>query len=65
MDPDAALTRIRELTQELIEQQGPLTRASRALLLRRADELADLVDWLDAWLRSGGLLPRDWQRRKR
>ena len=61
MDPNATLTRIRELTQELREQQEPLTRASRALLLRRADELADLVDWLDAWLRNGGLLPRDWQ----
>lgn len=52
MDPNAALSRMREISSEAKEPA-----ADDAALL---SELVDLVDGLDGWLLRGGYLPRDW-----
>jgi hypothetical protein len=48
MDPDAALARIRELSQDLSNNEDAL-------------ELANLIRELDAWLSNGGFFPREWR----
>jgi hypothetical protein len=57
MDPNAALSRIREL----VEANNRVTDASR---LDIADELAELIDGLDNWLSRGGFPPDAWDRSK-
>lgn len=53
MDPNANLTRQREIVARIVEgesQDGDL------------EELADLAEALDEWLSKGGFLPARWQR---
>lgn len=50
MDPDATLTKIRELVSMLVDHPGEPTR-----------ELAELAEALDEWLSRGGFLPEAWQ----
>ena len=51
MDPNAALTEIREIT----------ARATAGKSFD-ADKLAELVDGLDQWLSRGGFRPDAWNR---
>ncbi len=52
MDPDATLTRIREI----ITTYDLSTYDQREL----ANELVDLITGLDTWLTHGGFLPESW-----
>jgi len=59
MDPNASLTRIRELVALLagdIPEKGPDR-------YEVGDELGDLVGGLDEWLSKGGFLPEAWKPR--
>jgi hypothetical protein len=50
MDPDAALARLRELAQLLLESPEP-----------DASELAETFQGLDQWLARGGFKPAAWR----
>jgi hypothetical protein len=54
MNPDAALTRIRELVSRALANEG---KDDAAAML---NELAKLIEDLDGWLSSGGFLPLSW-----
>jgi hypothetical protein len=51
MDPNATLTRLRELVAA--ERRGPLTPD-------QGRDFAELFDALDEWIVRGGFLPADW-----
>lgn len=53
MDPDATLTELRELYNDL--QDG-------RLLAPDGERAVELFDALDNWLMDGGFLPRAWRR---
>lgn len=54
MDPNETLHRLRELTNEAIEESG----APRTDL---AGELGEAFNALDDWLSKGGFLPGAWR----
>lgn len=61
MDPSATLARALELSREILRIHDSGRDAADAL----ADlslELAECVESLDKWLRSGGFLPARWAR---
>ncbi len=55
MDPTANLHEQLELVKRI--RSGTLSTAD---LAEAATRLAELVDGLDAWIRSGGFLPEAW-----
>lgn len=55
MDPNATLIKMRELASTVLSDPTEDGYGSYA-----ADELAELVLSLDAWLSSGGFFPEDW-----
>lgn len=57
MDPNAALLRIREITNEILH----LPEHERQTRAKLADELADRFHSLDEWLSRGGFPPRAWE----
>jgi hypothetical protein len=60
MDPNAALTRLRELMWEL-ECQLPGPDVLRTTPVEdAATEVLDQWQALDAWLSKGGFLPQAW-----
>lgn len=66
MDPNENLRRQRDLAAEIVRlniNPDYSKRARDARVLEAADELADLVLALDAWLTTGGFLPRAWERK--
>lgn len=54
MDPDEVLRQIRATAKQL---QVDVTRDIK---IQHADDLAELILGLDAWITGGGFLPRDW-----
>jgi hypothetical protein len=54
MDPNATLTRIRQLQAKILDENPES-------LDNLACELAELVRALDEWLLKGGDFPRDWK----
>jgi len=58
MDPNATLARIRETRRQFdaAERDGLNTTA-----LHLAQELAEAIEDLDAWITRGGFLPDDWR----
>lgn len=52
MDPNANLAEQREITNSILNGEA----VQREDVMR----LAELVQALDAWLESGGFLPKDW-----
>jgi len=56
MDPDATLTELRELYNDL--QDGTLGDATNDVI----EQFIILFDDLDNWLMNGGYLPRAWRR---
>lgn len=54
MDPNATLTRIREL---VTETQSAETNEHKADI---ADAFCDLIEGLDNWICCGGFLPASW-----
>lgn len=59
MDPNAALKRIIELSEEIIQGDNTLDYES---LRQRAEELAETVIGLDEWISKGGFLPTVWRK---
>lgn len=51
MDPDAALSRLRRLMEQLNDQTDPVDL-----------EVYETFSGLDAWLTGGGFLPAPWAR---
>lgn len=67
MDPDANLTRQREILRELddvLERDDPLApeRVGAVSASRLVAEYVELATGLDDWLSKGGFLPKAWQR---
>lgn len=67
MDPNANLTRQRELAAEIIEvgDEGPVdwmkvSHENLVGLAYSATMLAEYVQELDTWLSRGGFRPADW-----
>lgn len=56
MDPDAALDELLDLANQAIRLSDHDIRPPSVDIAR----LAELVDALDSWLASGGLMPRRW-----
>lgn len=54
MDPNANLTKLRRLAQDLLECDGDAPE--------EAVELAERAQALDEWLYRGGFLPQRWER---
>ena len=63
MDPDEALSQLRELIKKLsfIEQCND-EDAYLADKAEVADKFSDIFEGFDTWLTTGGFLPRDWAR---
>jgi hypothetical protein len=59
MDPNATLTSIRELNQEILDH--PEEIADTESIAEAGAELAELVRSLDEWLVKGGFFPEDWR----
>lgn len=59
MDPNAALKRITELSEDIIQGDNTLDYES---LRQRAEELAETVIGLDEWISKGGFLPTAWRK---
>ena len=59
MDPEAALTRLRELAEEIIERID--ADESYDHLDDLPSEMAETFQGLDQWITRGGFLPRDWK----
>lgn len=53
MDPDAALARIRELAERIVNYTVDQPVPDK-------QELAELFLGLDQWICRGGFLPQDW-----
>lgn len=63
MDPEAALTRIRELAAEIINMSDEIDEFdSFGHVDEEANELAETFQGLDEWITKGGFLPKDWRR---
>lgn len=58
MDPNECLKRLRECVRAMDEAS---TRMDSQRVLEEADELVEVFDALDGWLRKGGFVPLDWQ----
>lgn len=56
MDPNAALSEIREIIESRADQETFNARSINEML-----RLIELVAGLDDWLNRGGLLPDDWK----
>jgi hypothetical protein len=56
MDPDAALDELLDLTGPILDISDTDPVPEPATVSR----IAELVDALDGWLLTGGLLPRRW-----
>jgi hypothetical protein len=56
MDPNAALKRLVQLSEQLIDEPSH----EYAYLTIRATELAETFLALDEWLRKGGFKPHPW-----
>jgi hypothetical protein len=54
MDPNTTLDEITRILDRCDANMSPNNEED-------ARRLAELVDALDEWLRSGGFLPRDWE----
>ncbi|MFA5435981.1 MAG: hypothetical protein WC372_08100 [Candidatus Neomarinimicrobiota bacterium] len=63
MDPDACLTELLELAEELVQALNNSQRSelSASIIEDTAFDLADHVRNLDEWLKKGGFLPKRWQ----
>jgi len=59
MDPNATLTRIRELNREILDHAEEI--ADPETVAEAGAELAELVRSLDEWIVKGGFFPRDWR----
>jgi hypothetical protein len=53
MDPNATLQELRELYNEVVQDEGTDVDAAYVL---------DLFDALDNWIIAGGFLPNEWRR---
>jgi hypothetical protein len=68
VDPNANLREQRECAKGLnslrdgVADDGRYTVAELAAIGGYAMRLAELVEALDEWIKSGGFLPEDWQR---
>lgn len=62
MDPDVALARLVELCERIAN--GAPQDVEWAVLVTRAEELAETFLGLDEWARRGGFLPKAWQHRR-
>ncbi len=67
MDPNAALTAMREAIEEIKgiedrcgERDGEVLPIDVATLQHTAFELASFAEALDGWISRGGFLPRAW-----
>jgi hypothetical protein len=66
MDPDANLREQQQLAAALLEQLDhipdawAMTTSEAADVATMANRLAELVQALDDWIRSGGYLPNRW-----
>jgi hypothetical protein len=59
MDPDVALTELKEAVTELRYQaQGGVAAHTR--LAAMAEDVAERFEGLDKWLSGGGFLPAAW-----
>ena len=58
MDPNATLSRLRELSAEITKAFHAGDNATDM-----GAEMADLFDALDQWITRGGFLPTDWNRK--
>jgi hypothetical protein len=68
MDPNANLREQRKLVREMMAihdradvSTGEYLPADRVRCLELAYRLAELVEALDDWIKSGGFLPDSWQ----
>lgn len=69
MDPEANLAEQLSLAEQVIEiidergdDYGNLCEEDMLEVVDNATRLAELVQALDGWLRSGGFLPASWAR---
>ncbi|AYF78025.1 hypothetical protein D7D52_34125 [Nocardia yunnanensis] len=61
MDPNAALTRIRELLKAS-DDLGYVEGSDQNPAVGMLFHLIDAVEGLDQWLSQGGFLPKEWAR---
>lgn len=69
MDPEANLAEQISLAEQIIEiidergdEDGNLCDDDKDEVVDNANRLAELVQALDGWIRSGGFLPASWAR---
>ena len=62
MDPNQALTDMRQALCDLRTLQQKTVLDQPFAFADAADELANAFEALDRWLSRGGFLPRDWQK---
>ncbi len=69
MDPEANLAEQLSLAAEIIEiidergdEDGNLCDEDKDEVVDNANRLAELVQALDGWIRSGGFIPPAWER---
>lgn len=56
MDPDETLLHVRQTIEKMRMSENP------AIRMGYANEIADDIEALDAWLSRGGFLPGAWRR---
>ena len=71
MDPDRNIADQMQLSTEIIEiideradDDGVLSDEDKDEVVEKANELAELVQALDAWISKGGFLPAIWRQKK-
>ena len=71
MDPDRNIADQMQLSTEIIEiideradDDGVLSDEDKDEVVEKANELAELVQALDAWIKKGGFLPAIWRQKK-
>lgn len=60
MDPNATLTHLRAMAQDVLRQ---IDVDGEGVSTVDVEELASMVQNLDQWIRSGGFLPTDWEKK--
>lgn len=64
MDPNTALTELRNAVKHALAQQKADTDASQFCVVdnRTVSAMVDHFEALDEWLSNGGFLPAPWER---
>lgn len=62
MDPERALAEIRAIMERIRQREQQYPDDDPRTTVELASEAAHKFNDLDAWLKGGGFLPKDWSR---